>query len=107
MRLYEKGIANPDHARRIARLSKWDFLKLLAKESIPIYYDVEEPREYLEVASKLAETTKRYRIGRKRLTIVVKSDSSVITAPPRLCLDSQPPSKEYPQKGKTCKASLV
>ena len=34
-RLYEKGIASLGQARRIAGLSKWDFLELLAKERIP------------------------------------------------------------------------
>ncbi len=39
LRLYEKGIASLGQARRIAGLSKWDFLELLAKEGIPLYYD--------------------------------------------------------------------
>ncbi|MEB3825379.1 MAG: UPF0175 family protein [Desulfurococcales archaeon] len=55
LRLYEKGIASLGQARRIAGLSKWDFLELLAKEGIPIRYGEEELREDLEVAKKLAE----------------------------------------------------
>ena len=37
LRLYEKGIASLGRARRVADLSKWDFLELLAKEGIPIH----------------------------------------------------------------------
>ncbi len=41
LRLYEKGIASLGQARRIAGLSKWDFLELLAGEGIPIHYNKE------------------------------------------------------------------
>jgi len=54
LRLYEKGIATLGQARRIAGLSKWDFLELLAKEGIPLHYGEEELREDLEVARRLA-----------------------------------------------------
>jgi len=54
LRLYEKGIASLGQARRIAGLSKWDFLELLAKEDIPIHYGEEELREDLEATRKLA-----------------------------------------------------
>jgi len=54
LRLYEKDIASLGQARRIAGLSKWDFLELLAKEGIPLHYDEEELKEDLEVAKKLA-----------------------------------------------------
>ncbi len=57
LRLYEKGIASLGQARRIARLSKWDFLELLAKEGIPIRYGEEELKEDLEVAERLAKKT--------------------------------------------------
>jgi len=57
LRLYEKGIASLGQARRIAGLSKWDFLELLAKEGIPLHYGKEELKEDLEVAKKLAEKT--------------------------------------------------
>jgi len=59
LRLYEKGIASLGQARRIAGLSKWDLLELLAKEGIPIHYGEEELREDLEVAKKLAERARK------------------------------------------------
>ena len=55
LRLYEKGIASLGQARKIAGISKWDFLELLAKEGIPIRYDKEELKEDLEAAKKLAK----------------------------------------------------
>ncbi len=55
LRLYERGIASLGQAQRIARLSKWDFLELLAKEGIPLRYGEEELKEDLEVAKRLAE----------------------------------------------------
>ena len=57
LRLYEKGIASLGQARRIAGVSKWDFLELLAKEGIPLHYGEEELKEDLEVARKLARRT--------------------------------------------------
>ncbi|MCE4617476.1 MAG: UPF0175 family protein [Desulfurococcales archaeon] len=57
LRLYEKGIASLGQARRIAGLSKWDFLELLAKEGVPLHYGEEELKEDLEVAKKLARKT--------------------------------------------------
>ena len=59
LRLYEKGIASLGQARRIAGLSKWDFLELLAKEGIPIHYGDEVLKEDLEVAKRLASRAKR------------------------------------------------
>ena len=57
--LYGKGIASLGQARRIAGVSKWDFLELLARECIPLHYveEEEELREDLEVARKLARGT--------------------------------------------------
>lgn len=55
LRLYEKGIASLGQARRIAGVSKWDFLELLASEGIPLHYGEEELGEDLEVAKKLAK----------------------------------------------------
>ncbi len=55
LRLYEKGIASLGQARRIAGISKWEFLELLAKEDIPIHYGEEELKEDLETAEKLAK----------------------------------------------------
>ncbi|PUA32743.1 MAG: hypothetical protein B7O98_04640 [Zestosphaera tikiterensis] len=60
LRLYEKGIASLGQARRIASLSKWDFLELLAREGIPLHYDEEELREDLELAKKLAKKTRKW-----------------------------------------------
>ena len=57
LRLYEKGIASLGQARRIAGISKWDFLELLAREGIPLQYGEEELKEDLEVAKKLARKT--------------------------------------------------
>lgn len=57
LRLYEKGIASLGQARRIAGLSKWNFLELLAREGIPIHYGEEELKEDLEVAKKFAKKT--------------------------------------------------
>jgi len=51
IRLYEKGIASFGVARRIAGLSKWEFMEILAKEKIPIHYtekDLQEDLEWLE-----------------------------------------------------------
>ena len=59
LRLYEKGIASLGQARRIAGVSKWDFLELLAKEGIPLHYGEEELREDLEVARRLAGKTRK------------------------------------------------
>ena len=57
LRLYEKGIASLGKARRIAGLSKWNFLELLAKEGIPLHYGEEELKEDLGIAKKLARKT--------------------------------------------------
>ncbi len=56
LRLYEKGIASLGQARRIAGLSKWDFLELLVRKGIQIHYGEKELREDLKVAKKLART---------------------------------------------------
>ncbi len=53
LRLYEKGIASLGQVRRIAGLSKWEFLELLAREGIPIHYGEEELRKDLETVKKL------------------------------------------------------
>ena len=59
LRLYEKGIASLGQARRIAGLSKWGFLELLAREGVPIHYSGGELREDLEVVKKLAGKTRK------------------------------------------------
>ena len=52
LRLYEKNIVSLGVARRIAGLTKWEFLELLAKEKIPIHYGKEELREDFEWIEK-------------------------------------------------------
>jgi len=52
LRLYEKSIVSLGVARRIAGLTKWEFLELLAREKIPIHYGEEELREDLEWIEK-------------------------------------------------------
>lgn len=53
LRLYQKGIVSMGQARRLAGLSKWDFLELLAKEKIPLSYDVEEVEKDLKTVEEL------------------------------------------------------
>jgi len=53
LRLYRKGIVSMGQARRLAGLSKWDFLELLAKEKIPLSYDVEELGKDLKTVEEL------------------------------------------------------
>lgn len=48
LRLYSKGIVSFGVARRIAGLTKWEFIELLAKEGIPIHYGESELQEDLE-----------------------------------------------------------
>ncbi len=55
LRLYEKGIASLGQARRIAGLSKWGFLELLAREGIPLHYGEKELREDLQVIRRFME----------------------------------------------------
>ena len=59
LRLYEKGIATLGQARRIAGLSKWDFLELLGREGIPLHYGDEELKKDLEVAKRLARKAEK------------------------------------------------
>jgi len=48
IRLYEKGIASFGVARRIAELSKWEFIEILTRERIPIHYSEIDLQEDLE-----------------------------------------------------------
>jgi len=48
LRLYAKKIVSLGVARRIAGLTKWEFIELLAKEGIPLHYDESELQEDLE-----------------------------------------------------------
>jgi len=42
LRLYEKGLLSLGKARQVAGMEKWDFLLLLAQESICRQYDKDE-----------------------------------------------------------------
>ena len=54
LRLYEKGILSFGQARRLAGLSKWEFIELLAEEGSGINYDEEELENDLKVAEEIA-----------------------------------------------------
>ena len=54
LRLYEKGILSFGQARRLAGLSKWEFVELLAKEGSGILYDEEELESDLKVLEELS-----------------------------------------------------
>ena len=47
--LYKKGILSFGQARKLAELSKWEFIELLEKEGIKIVYDEEEFENDLKV----------------------------------------------------------
>jgi len=53
LRLYEKGILSFGQARKLANMSKWDFIEILKKENIGIPYDENEFREDLKVIEGL------------------------------------------------------
>lgn len=53
LRLYEKGILSFGQARKLAGLSKWEFIELIKKEGIGILYDEEEFSEDLKVLKEL------------------------------------------------------
>jgi len=42
LRLYEKGLLGFGKARELARMTKWEFSRLLGEEGIPRHYDLEE-----------------------------------------------------------------
>ncbi|WP_099209754.1 UPF0175 family protein [Thermococcus henrietii] len=54
LRLYEKGILSFGQARRLAGLSKWEFIELLSKEGLGIPYDEEELENDLRVLEELS-----------------------------------------------------
>ena len=54
LRLYEKGILSFGQARRLAGLSKWEFIELLAKEGAGIPYDEEELENDLRILEGLS-----------------------------------------------------
>lgn len=53
LRLYEKGILSFGQARKLANMSKLDFIEILKKEKIGIPYDENEFREDLKVIEGL------------------------------------------------------
>jgi len=61
--LYAKGIATFAEARRIAGLSRWEFLEELGRAGIPIRYGVEELEEDIRVVEEIVSEgrVKRYR----------------------------------------------
>jgi len=54
IRLYEKGILSFGQARKLAGVSKWEFLEILAKEGKGIPYDEEELENDLKVLEELS-----------------------------------------------------
>jgi predicted HTH domain antitoxin len=57
VRLYQKRILGFGKARELAGLTKWQFLEKLAKEQIPLNYDVEELERDLETVRRYREST--------------------------------------------------
>ncbi|WP_297522700.1 UPF0175 family protein [Thermococcus sp.] len=54
LRLYEKGILSFGQARRLAGLSKWEFIELLVREGSGIPYGEEELESDLEALGELS-----------------------------------------------------
>ncbi len=48
IRLYQKRILGFGKARELAGLNKWQFQEILAKENIPLNYDIEELERDME-----------------------------------------------------------
>jgi len=57
LRLYQKGILGFGKARELAGLTKWQFQEKLAKEQIPLNYDVEELERDLETVGRHSESS--------------------------------------------------
>lgn len=53
IRLYQKGILGFGKARELAGLNKWQFQEILAKEKVPLNYDLEELERDLETLRSL------------------------------------------------------
>lgn len=53
IRLYQKGILGFGKARELARLNKWQFQEMLAKENISLNYDTDELEEDLKTMREL------------------------------------------------------
>ena len=56
--LYAKGIATFAQARRIAGLSRWEFLEELDKANIPIRYDVEDLEKDIKVIEEISSESR-------------------------------------------------
>ncbi|NJE00609.1 UPF0175 family protein [Thermococcus sp. JdF3] len=54
LRLYERGILSFGQARKLAGVSKWEFIELLEKEGRGIPYDEEELESDLKVLEELS-----------------------------------------------------
>ncbi len=54
IRLYERGILSFGQARKLAGLSKWEFLEILAREGKGIHYDKEELENDIKVLGELS-----------------------------------------------------
>lgn len=53
IRLYQKRILSFGKARELAGLNKWQFQEILAKENIPLNYDIEELERDMETLRSL------------------------------------------------------
>lgn len=53
IRLYQKGILSFGKTRELAGLNKWQVQEILAKENIPLNYDIEELERDLETLRSL------------------------------------------------------
>lgn len=53
IRLYQKGILGFGKTRELSGLNKWQFQEILAKENIPLNYDIEELERDLETLRSL------------------------------------------------------
>ncbi len=53
IRLYQKRILGFGKARELAGLNKWQFQEILAKENIPLNYDIEELERDMETLRSL------------------------------------------------------
>lgn len=53
IRLYQKRILGFGKARELVGLNKWQFQEILAKENIPLNYDIEELERDMETLRSL------------------------------------------------------
>ncbi len=81
LRLYEKGIASLGQARRIAGLSKWDFLELLTKEKTDALWRRRVEGRLGGRQETCGESDKAIILEIWVLIVISNSSSSVIIAP--------------------------